>query len=85
MAHCIPNHDLPTFNHKLNPFTVSLGCDVGQEAVCGNPARATAEDIHSIDSEVERFAVLVRLLNNFGRPDAELLGFLNDGGVAAVQ
>ena len=40
-----------------------------------DPVRASAEDIYSIYAEVERFAVLVLVLNQFYLPKASLLGF----------
>jgi hypothetical protein len=60
-------------NHELDPFAVSLSSDAGKEIIGWDPTGPTTEDIDAIDTEEEGLSVLVRLLNDLGSSDTELL------------
>lgn len=57
------DHYLVTVGHEFDPIIVALGRNLGQIAIGRDPARASAEYINIVDSEIERFAICIWLLD----------------------
>jgi hypothetical protein len=76
---------LTAVNHEFNPFAVSLSSDAGKEIIGWDPTRTATEDIDAVDTEEEGLSVLVRLLNDLGGSDTELLGNLVEFVLFLVQ
>ena len=68
------DHDLVSIDHHLQPLAIPRLADPRREAIGGNPVGATTEDVNTVEAEIERLAVLVRLLDELALAEAGALG-----------
>jgi hypothetical protein len=61
-------------DEHLHPFSVPINRDSWSETVGRYPVRASTKDVNVVDAEVERFAKLIRILNEFSLSQSDATG-----------